>query len=57
MNKKMITESRLREIISEEALRIKKRIQLESEKKKLLKRLDEMYQEEVAMDQEAEIEK
>lgn len=51
----MITESRLREIISEEALRAKKRIQLESEKKKLLKRLDEMYQEEVAMDQEVEI--
>lgn len=46
MAKEIISESRLREIISEEAARFKKKLTLEAEKKKLLKRLDEMYMEE-----------
>jgi hypothetical protein len=47
MAKEIISESRLREIISEEAARFKKKLTLEAEKKKLLKRLNEMYMEEV----------
>lgn len=46
MKKTVISENRLREIISEEALRMKKRLTLESEKKQLIKRLSEMYKEE-----------
>lgn len=46
MAKEIISESRLREIISEEAARFKKKLTLEAEKKKLLKRLNEMYMEE-----------
>jgi hypothetical protein len=50
MEKKIISETRLREIISEEATRMKKRLTLESEKKTLLKRLQEMYGEDASMD-------
>lgn len=46
MKKQFISESRLREIISEETLRMKKRITLEGEKKSLIKKLNEMYMEE-----------
>jgi hypothetical protein len=56
MAKQIISESRLREIISEEAARFKKKLTLEAEKKKLLKRLNEMYteeaMEEVVMEEE-----
>jgi hypothetical protein len=47
MAKEIISESRLREIISEEAARFKKKLTLEAEKKKLLNRLNEMYMEEM----------
>ena len=47
MAKQIISESRLREIISEEAARFKKKLTLEAEKKKLLKRLNEMHMEEM----------
>lgn len=50
MKKQIISESKLREIIKEEALRMKKRITLENEKKTLLKKLNEMYMEEEEMD-------
>ncbi len=43
--KKQISESRLRELISEEALRMKKRLTLEAEKKSLVKKLNEMIEE------------
>ena len=51
MKKQIISESKLREIIKEEALRMKKRITLENEKKTLLKKLNEMYMEEEAQDE------
>lgn len=51
MRKEIISESRLREIISEEATRFKKKLTLEAEKKKLLNRLNEMYMEEKALDE------
>ena len=50
MKKQIISESKLREIIKEEALRMKKRITLENEKKTLLKKLNEMYMEDNAPD-------
>jgi hypothetical protein len=50
MKKQIISESKLREIIKEEALRMKKRITLENEKKTLLKKLNEMYMEDSAAD-------
>jgi hypothetical protein len=50
MKKQIISESKLREIIKEEALRMKKRITLENEKKTLLKKLNEMYMEDSASD-------
>ena len=50
MAKEIISESRLREIISEETKRFKKKLALEAEKKTLLKKLNEMYME----DQEPE---
>jgi hypothetical protein len=46
MAKEIISESRLKEIISEEAARFKKKLTLEAEKKKLLSKLNEMYAEE-----------
>lgn len=46
MEKEIISESRLREIISEEAARFKKKLTLEAEKKSLLKKLNEMYMDE-----------
>ena len=49
MAREIISESRLREIISEEAARFKKKLTLEAEKKQLLKKLHEMYMEEEAM--------
>jgi len=52
MAKEIISESRLREIISEEAARFKKKLTLEAEKKKLLSRLQEMYMEEEKLDEE-----
>lgn len=52
MKKEIISESRLREIISEEAARFKKKLTLEAEKKKLLKKLNEMYMEEDMMDED-----
>lgn len=51
MKKQIISESRLREIISEEALRMKKRLTLENEKKALVKKLNEMYMEEEKLDE------
>ena len=51
MKKEIISESRLREIISEEAARFKKKLTLEAEKKNLLKKLNEMYMEEDIMDE------
>jgi hypothetical protein len=53
MAKEIISESKLREIISEEAARFKKKLTLEAEKKKLLKRLHEMYTEEVLMEDDS----
>ena len=53
MAKEIISESRLREIISEEAARFKKKLTLEAEKKKLLKRLHEMYMEEEMIEEES----
>ena len=50
MKKQIISESKLREIIKEEALRMKKRVTLENEKKTLLKKLNEMYMEDNAPD-------
>ena len=52
MKKEIISESRLREIISEEAARFKKKLTLESEKKNLLKKLNEMYMEEDMMEED-----
>jgi len=52
MKKEIISESRLREIISEEAARFKKKLTLEAEKKKLLGKLQEMYMEEDMMDED-----
>jgi hypothetical protein len=52
MKKEIISESRLREIISEEAARFKKKLTLEAEKKNLLKKLNEMYMEEDVMDED-----
>ena len=52
MAKEIISESRLREIISEEAARFKKKLTLEAEKKRLLSRLNEMYMEEEAMEED-----
>lgn len=51
MKKEIISESRLREIISEEAARFKKKLTLEAEKKNLLKKLNEMYMEEDMTDE------
>lgn len=51
MKKEIISESRLREIISEEAARFKKKLTLEAEKKNLLKKLNEMYMEEDTMEE------
>lgn len=51
MKKEIISESRLREIISEEAARFKKKLTLEAEKKNLLKKLNEMYMEEDMMEE------
>ena len=51
MAKEIISESRLREIISEEATRFKKKLTLEAEKKKLLNRLNEMYMEEDSLEE------
>jgi hypothetical protein len=51
MAKEIISESRLREIISEETKRFKKKLALEAEKKTLLKKLNEMYMEDDAADQ------
>ena len=51
MKKQIISESKLREIIKEEVLRMKKRITLENEKKTLLKKLNEMYMEEEQLDE------
>ena len=44
--KDLISESAFRKILSEEAARFKKKLTLESEKKQLLKKLNEMYKEE-----------
>ena len=52
MAKEIISESRLREIISEEAARFKKKLTLEAEKKSLLNKLQEMYMEEDAMEED-----
>ena len=52
MKKEIISESRLREIISEEAARFKKKLTLEAEKKNLLKKLNEMYMEEDTMEED-----
>jgi hypothetical protein len=52
MKKEIISESRLREIISEEAARFKKKLTLEAEKKNLLKKLNEMYMEEDMMEED-----
>lgn len=52
MAREIISESRLREIISEEAARFKKKLTLEAEKKQLLKKLHEMYMEEEAMEED-----
>jgi hypothetical protein len=54
MKKEIISESRLREIISEEAARFKKKLTLEAEKKKLLSRLQEMYTEDTEETEELE---
>jgi hypothetical protein len=54
MKKELISESRLREIISEEAARFKKKLTLEAEKKKILNRLQEMYMEEEMTEEELE---
>lgn len=51
MKKEIISESRLREIISEEAARFKKKLTLEAEKKSLLKKLNEMYTEDDTMEE------
>jgi len=51
MKKEIISESRLREIISEEAARFKKKLVLESEKKKIRKRLEEIIKEEKELDE------
>lgn len=51
MKKEIISESRLREIISEEATRFKKKLTLEAEKKSLLKKLNEMYTEDDTMEE------
>jgi hypothetical protein len=55
MKKELISESRLREIISEEAARFKKKLTLEAEKKKILNRLQEMYMEEEVLDEVEEV--
>lgn len=55
MAKEIISESRLREIISEEAARFKKKLTLEAEKKSLLNKLQEMYMEEDAMEEAEEV--
>ena len=54
MAKEIISESRLREIISEETVRFKKKLTLETEKKQLLKKLHEMYMEEEEMEEVVE---
>ena len=51
MKKQIISESKLREIIKEEALRMKKRVTLENEKKTLIKKLNEMYMEDNSMEE------
>ena len=56
MRKEIISESRLREIISEEAARFKKKLTLEAEKKSLLNKLQEMYMEEDIMEETEELE-
>ena len=56
MAKEIISESRLREIISEETARFKKKLTLETEKKQLLKKLHEMYMEEEEMEEEENME-
>ena len=48
----IISESQIRDIISEETKRFKKKLTLESEKKQLLKKLNEMYMEEKMLDEE-----
>lgn len=55
MAKEIISESRLREIISEEAARFKKKLTLEAEKKSLLNKLQEMYMEEDAMEEAEQV--
>jgi DNA polymerase III delta prime subunit len=52
MAKKIISESMLRAIISEEVVRFKKRLTLEAEKKKILKRLHEIRQEEIQLEED-----
>lgn len=52
MKKQTITESKIKEIISEEIKRMQKKMMLESEKKKLIKKLHEMYEEEAGCEVE-----
>ena len=51
MAKEIISESMLRKIISEEISRFSKKLTLEAEKKKILKRLQEIHLEEEAMEE------